>query len=85
MGPRRALPLLANVGAAALDAFDELLSLQQGKGLAHRLPAHLELGAQRLLRGQGLLIRSIQDPGPECAGHDLIFWIHTRAPSRSFR
>ena len=80
MGPRHAFPLLKDVGAAALSALDELLGLQKGKRLTHRLSAHLKLLAQRQLRRQGLLVRPVQDPFPERFGHDLIFRIHMRAP-----
>ena len=81
MGPGGALLLLTDVGAAALLAVDELFRFQQGQRLAHRLTAHLKLRAQRQLRGQGLLVRPVQNPLPERFCHHLIFWIHPQAPS----
>ena len=80
---RRLLPL-PDMGAAALPPVDQPLCLQKGEGLPHRLPADLILGAERLFRGQGPGILSLQDAGPQRVGDHLILWIHGDTSVLSF-
>ena len=72
--------LFADVRSAALPPVDQAFRLQEGKRLPHRLPADPELGAERLLGGESLLIGAVPDTSSERVRNDLIFWIHSQTP-----